>query len=117
MQQLKKQFDSLDSNKKRCITLIFSSFISYFIFFPLNILVVYLIIQGYTKNKENILEGVIDEIKILWKMLMNVRKSQAKKYRKKAEEWLDEKETNDDFDVLDNTNIEKEIITNDKKEE
>lgn len=110
MYQLKKKYDSLDSNKKRCITLIFSSFISYFIFFPLNILVVYLIIQGYTKNKEDIFGGIIDEIKILWIMLINLKKS------KLTEEDKIDNEPNEDFDVLDN-NIEPEINTTDKKEE
>lgn len=110
MYQLKKKYDSLDSNKKRGITLIFSSFISYFIFFPLNILFVYLIIQGYTKNKEDIFGGIIDEIKILWRMLINLKKS------KLTEEDKNDNEPNEDFDVLDN-NIEPEINTTDKKEE
>ena len=84
--------------------------VSYFIFFPLNILVVYLIIQGYTKNKEDIFGGIIDEIKILWIMLINLKKS------KLTEEDKIDNEPNEDFDVLDN-NIEPEINTTDKKEE
>jgi hypothetical protein len=112
MQQLSKQFDSLDSNKKRGITLIFSSFISYFIFFPLNILVVYLIIQGYTKNKEDIFGGIIDEIKILWRMLINLKKSKLKEEKK-----FDDDGPNEDFDELDNNHIGTEINTTDKKEE
>lgn len=73
MEQIKNKFESLNDNQKRCITLILSSFMSYFIFFPLNIFVVYLVIQGYQKNRENILSGILNELKILWKIAINFK--------------------------------------------
>lgn len=108
MEQIKNKFESLNDNQKRCITLILSSFMSYFIFFPLNILVVYLVIQGYQKNRENILLGIFNELKILWKIAINFRDKNSS-----TSEPFDTKKENSDFEGENSDFESKKIVEDD----
>ena len=76
MEFVKKQYDDLNDNYKRLLTLTGAILLNFTVLlvFPVNILMIYTLVRAYSKNKTNLLLGMKEEVLELYEQLKNLKK-------------------------------------------
>lgn len=79
MEFVKKQYNDLNDNYKRLVTLAGAILLNFTVLlvFPVNILMIYTLVRAYSKNKTNLLLGMKEEGLELYEQLKNLKKADS----------------------------------------